>query len=257
MTAYLRAAFVVALMALTALPGIARADEAPFSEARKTEIGAIVKAYLMDHPEVIQDAMAALEQRQKDAEAEQQKKATAQLASDLSDAGKGVVLGNPSGDVTLIEFFDYNCGYCKKSLPDLMGMLKDDPKLRLILRDFPVLGPDSVEASQVALAVRKQFPGARYMDFHQKLIESKGRVGKDRALQVARDLGADMEQLNRDLATGETRTLLESTMNAADQLRIGGTPAFVVGDGVITGAVGRVALESSVSSVRTCGHTSC
>ncbi len=232
------------------------ADEA-FSDSKKAEIGEIVKSYLMTHPELIQDAMNALDQKQKDAEAAAQKSALASLSKDLIKAENGVVLGNPKGDVTLVEFFDYNCGYCKKSLSDMMGLMKDDPKLRVVLRDFPVLGPDSVEASVVALAVRKQLTADQYMTFHQQLLTSRGRVGKERATQIAKDLGVDMIRLAKDIESGESRPFIEATMRAADSLRIGGTPAFVVGDGVIVGAVGQESLASAVKSVRSCGKTTC
>ena len=138
-----------------------------------------------------------------------------------------------------------------------MGLMKDDPKLRLVLRDFPVLGPDSVEASLVALAVRKQLKADQYMTFHQKLLTSRGRVGKELALQAAHDSGADMAQLTKDMNSGESKPLIEATMRAADQLRIGGTPSFVIGDGVIVGAVGQETLASAIKSVRACGKASC
>jgi protein-disulfide isomerase len=139
----------------------------------------------------------------------------------------------------------------------MMGLMKDDPKLRVVLRDFPVLGPDSVEAALVALSLRKQFKADQYMAFHQKLLLSRGRVGKDQALQVARELGADMTRLTKDMDSGDTKPLIAATMRAADALRIGGTPSFVVGDGVIVGAVGQEALASAIKSVRACGKAAC
>jgi protein-disulfide isomerase len=245
-------ALVATVMAITPL----RAEE-PLSPARQAEIGEIVKNYLMTHPELVQDALNALDQKQKDAEATAQKVALSNLSGDLTKAENGVVLGNPKGDVTLVEFFDYNCGYCKKSLADIMGLLKADPKLRIILRDFPVLGPDSVEASEIALAVRPLLSADQYLTFHQQLLSSRGRVGKDRALQVAKDLGIDPSRLQKELENGTYRPLLGQTMRAADQLRIGGTPAFVVGDSVIVGAVGQESLTSAIQSVRACGKAVC
>ena len=247
---------LVALGLALALVG-AHAQEKPFSESKKTEIGEIIKSYLMSHPELIQDALNELDKKQRDAEAQAQKSAVTALSPELIKAENGIVLGNPSGDVTLVEFFDYNCGYCKKSLADIMGLMKTDPKLRVILRDFPVLGPDSVEASRVALAVRGQLSGAKYMEFHQKLLETRGRVGKDRALEVAQSLGADLTKIEKDIESAEIKKLLGSTMRAADQLRIGGTPAFVVADGVIVGAVGQDALADTIKSARTCGKSVC
>jgi hypothetical protein len=247
---------IIGTLLIACSPSASFAQET-FSDSKKAEIGEIVKSYLMTHPELIQDALNALDQKQKEAEAATQKAALAALSSDLIKAENGVVLGNPKGDVTLVEFFDYNCGYCKKSLSDMMGLMKDDPKLRLILRDFPVLGPDSVEASVVALAVRKQLNAEQYMTFHQQLLTSRGRVGKEKAMQVAKDLGVDMVRLAKDIDSGEARPFIQATMRAADSLRIGGTPAFVVGDGVIVGAVGQESLASAIKSVRACGKTAC
>lgn len=245
-------AFGLALALVTA-----QAQEKPFSDGKKAEIGEIVKSYLMSHPELIQEALNELDKKQRDAEAQAQKSAVASLSPDLLKAENGVVLGNPAGDVTLVEFFDYNCGYCKKSMADIMGLMKGDPKLRVVLRDFPVLGPDSVEASKVALAVRSQLSPAKYMEFHQKLLETRGRVGKDRAVEVAQSLGADTAKIEKDLESAEIKKLLSGTMRAADQLRIGGTPAFVVADGVIVGAVGQEALADSIKAARTCGKAVC
>jgi len=256
MSSILRYAVLLGGCLLFASSPLCAADE-PLSAARKGEIGDIIKDYLMTHPELIQEALSALDQKQKDAEISAQKTALSTLSSDLAKAENGVVLGNPAGDVTMVEFFDYNCGYCKKSLSDMMGLMKDDPKLRVVLRDFPVLGPDSVEAALVALSLRKQFKADQYMAFHQKLLLSRGRVGKDQALQVARELGADMTRLTKDMDSGDTKPLIAATMRAADALRIGGTPSFVVGDGVIVGAVGQEALASAIKSVRACGKAAC
>ena len=247
-------AFAGALLSSASSSSIAAES---FTEAQKTELGALIRDYLVKNPDIIQEALEELDRRQKTAEADQQKAALAAVGAKLNSADEGVVIGNPKGDVTLIEFFDYNCGYCKKSMIDIMGMIKADPKLRVILRDFPVLGPDSVEASLVALAARNQLSGDKYMDFHQQLLGSKGRVGKDRALDVAKGLGVDIDKLKKDIDAGEARKLVESTMRIADQLKIGGTPTFVVGDSMIVGSVGKEPIAGAVANVRTCGKSVC
>lgn len=246
-------AFFAALSSAT----MSHAQAAEFTDAQKAELGQFIRDYLVKNPEVLQEAFEELDRKQKAAETDQQKKALADVGPKLNSADEGVVIGNPKGDVTLVEFFDYNCGYCKKSMGDIMGMIKADPKLRVILRDFPVLGPDSVEASLVALAARNQFSGDKYMEFHQALLSSKGRVGKDRAFEVAKSLGADLDKLKKDLDSGEPRKLVESTMRIADQLKIGGTPTFVVGDSMIVGAVGKEPITGAVANLRTCGKSVC
>lgn len=233
------------------------AAEAPYSDQEKADLGSVIKEYLLKNPEVIRDAMAELERRDQIAAAEQQKKTLASVSEILIKSERSIVLGNPKGDVTLVEFFDYNCGYCKRAMADLQALLKSDTDLRLVVRDFPVLGKESVEASMVAVAVANQLKGAAYLDYHSKLMESKGRIGKERALQVAKEMGIDMDRLDTDISSKETRLALEETMRIANQLQIQGTPAFVIGDDVIFGAVGREPLAKAIESVRTCGKAAC
>lgn len=233
------------------------ARAADFSPDQKEAIRALIKEVLMSNPEIIQDAMNELEKRQTESEKAAQAKAVTELMPVLSQSARSTVIGNPKGDVTLVEFFDYNCGYCKSALNDLVKLVKDDAKLRVVIRDFPVLGPDSVEAAIVAVAARQQFSGNKYMEFHQKLLESKGRVGKDRALTVAKDLGADLAKLNKDMEAGETKSLISETMTIADALRLQGTPAYVVGNDVVFGAVGYDALKSAIDNTRRCGKAKC
>lgn len=245
------------LAAVAGIPAIPVHAADAFTDAQKSELGQVIRDYLVKNPEVIQDALEELDRRQKAAEADEQKKTLATVAPHLNSADEGVVIGNPQGDVTLVEFFDYNCGYCKKSMPDILGMIKADPKLRVILRDFPVLGPDSVEASMVALALRNQLSADKYLEFHQTLLGSKGRVGKERALDVAKEVGADMDRLKKDMDAGGARKLVESTMRIADELKIGGTPTFVVGDSMIVGSVGKEPIAGALANLRTCGKSVC
>ena len=250
---------LIGLAFLVAFSGamMPHAKAAEFSGAQKTELGELIREYILKNPEIIQEAFEELDRRQKAAETADQKKALLAVGPKLNSADEGIVIGNPKGDVTLVEFFDYNCGYCKKAMSDVMAMMKADPKLRVVLRDFPVLGPDSIDASLVALAARNQFSGDKYMEYHQTLLSSKGRIGKDRALEVAKDLGADMDKLKKDLDSGEPRKIVESTMRIADVLKIGGTPSFVVGDSLIIGAVGKEPLIGAVANLRNCGKSVC
>jgi protein-disulfide isomerase len=142
-------------------------------------------------------------------------------------------------------------------LVDVRDLIKGDPKLRVIIRDFPVLGPDSVEASVVAVAARNQIKPDRYFEFHQKLMESKGRVGKDRAMALAKEFGVDQAKLSKDMESPDTRAAIQETMEIGDTLKLQGTPAFVIGDEVVFGAVGVEPLKQAVSSVRQCGRASC
>jgi protein-disulfide isomerase len=167
------------------------------------------------------------------------------------------VAGDPSGDVTLVEFFDYNCGYCKRALADVRALMKNDPKLRVVLKDFPVLGPESVEASRVSLAVKNQFKGDKLFDFHVKLMETRGRINGERAIAVARELGVDTAKLQRDMESAEVKQAIQDNVVLGDKLGLSGTPAFVVGDEVISGAVGIEPLRKTVAGVRQCGRAVC
>jgi protein-disulfide isomerase len=247
-----------AALAVILAAGPAPAQQAPvFTDQQKAAIGDLVKEYLLKNPEILQDVMAELEKRQKEAERVTQKQAISELQETLKGATKNIVLGNPNGDVTLVEFFDYNCGYCKRALSDIRELLKTDPKLRYIIRDFPVLGPDSIEASMVAVAAKNQLKPEKYWEFHQKLLESKGRVGKERALQVAKEVGVDEKKLAKDMESPEVRATIEEAMKVGDALKLQGTPAFVIGDEMVFGAVGYEPLKSAISSIRQCGKSTC
>jgi protein-disulfide isomerase len=233
------------------------APAAEFSEPQKGEIEKIIRDYLVTHPEVLQEAIAELDKRQAASDTAKAKAAVAANAAALFDSNRQVVLGNPKGDVTFVEFFDYNCGFCKGAMSAMMDLLKDDGKLKIVLKEFPVLGPDSVEAAKVAVAVRMQDKsGKKYLDFHQKLLGGRGKADKARALAVAKEIGMDMARLDKDLASDEVRLSLEESLKLAETLGLNGTPSYVIGDDVVIGAVGLDALRGKVASAR-CGKESC
>jgi protein-disulfide isomerase len=244
---------VTALMLLPALP--AAAEE--FSAPQKSEIEGIIRDYIVSHPEVLQEAIAELDRRQAEADTEKAKATIASNAEALFNSSRQVVLGNAKGDVTMVEFFDYNCGFCKKTLPDMAELLKDDPKLKVVLKEFPVLGPGSVEAAKVAVAVRMQDKGGRkYWDFHQKLLGGRGQADKARALAVAKEVGMDMTRLDKDLASDEVKTSIDESLKLAETLGLSGTPSFIIGNDVVIGAIGLDGLRTKVSFAR-CGKATC
>jgi protein-disulfide isomerase len=162
-----------------------------------------------------------------------------------------VTLGNPQGDVTLVEFFDYSCGFCKRALSDMLALLKDDPKLKIVLKEFPILGPGSVEAARVAVAVRMQDPGGqKYLAFHQELLGAPGPATRDRALAAAKNQGLDMERLEQDMASGEVNTTLNEDMRLAKLIGATGTPNHVVGKTMVVGVVGVAGLRDRIDAAR-------
>ncbi|HZH52311.1 MAG TPA: DsbA family protein [Microvirga sp.] len=246
-----------ALIGALAVGPAAMAQSGVFNEQQRQAIGEIVKDYLLKNPEVLTEVIAELEKRQAEAQRISQASALKETRETLLNAPHSYVVGNPFGDVTLVEFFDYNCGYCKRALADLRTLVKADPKLRVVLKDFPVLGPDSVEASRVAVAVGKQLQGEKLFDFHAKVMDSKGRVNGERVMAVAKDMGVDMARLQKDIQGPEVQAALQENMELGDKLGLTGTPAFIVGDGVIPGAVGLEPLKQVVANVRQCGKASC
>ena len=228
-----------------------------FSAPQKSEIERIIKDYIVSHPEVLQEAIAELDKRQAVADTEKAKAAVAGNAEALFNSSRQVVLGNAKGDVTMVEFFDYNCGFCKKALADMMELLKDDAKLRIVLKEFPVLGPGSVEAAKVAVAVRMQDKaGKKYLDFHQKLLGGRGQADKARALAVAKEVGMDMSRLDKDLASEEVKVSIDESLKLAETLGLNGTPSYIIGTDVVIGAVGIETLRAKVSLAR-CGKATC
>jgi len=248
------AAVCAAFLAIAASQG-ARADE--FSGAQRGEIERVVHDYLLAHPEVLQEAMSELEKRQSAADAAKHKAAVKEHEQTLFSSPRQVNLGNPQGNVTFVEFFDYNCGYCKRAMDDMLTLLKDDPKLKVVLKEFPVLGPGSVEAAQVATAVRMQDKsGKKYLEFHQKLMGGRGQADKARALAAAKDIGLDMARLEKDIASPEVKASLQESFELATALGLNGTPSYVIGADVVVGAVGLPALQEKINTSR-CGKPTC
>jgi protein-disulfide isomerase len=247
MNRFARPLVLAAALALTALPAAAQ----DFSTAQRGEIEKIIKEYLIRHPEVLQEAMAELEKKQQLAETEKARSAIKNHSDALFNSPRQVVLGNPQGDVTFVEFFDYNCGYCKRALTDMVEIMGKDPKLKVVLKEFPVLGPGSVEAAQVAVAVRMQDKtGKKYLEFHQKLLGGRGQVDKAKALATAKEIGLDMARLDKDLKSDEIGKTLEESMKLAEALGLNGTPSYVIGNDVVIGAVGQAALSQKIQAAR-------
>jgi protein-disulfide isomerase len=228
-----------------------------FSDGQRGDIEVIVKNYLLAHPEVIEDAMAELTKRQAAAETEKHEASVAKNAETIFNSPRGVTVGNKDGDVTFVEFFDYNCGYCKRAMADMLDLMKSDPKLKVVLKEFPVLGPGSVEAAQVAVAARLQDPsGKKYLDFHQKLLGGRGQADKAHALAAAKDAGFDMARLEKDLGNPEVRATLEENFKLAEEMGMNGTPSYVIGKQVVIGAVGLDGLKEKIGVAR-CGKATC
>jgi len=246
-----------ALFALALLSAPPSASAQSFSDIQRGDIETIVRNYLLAHPEVLEEAMAELSKRQTAAEAEKHEASVAKNAEAIFNSPRGVTVGNKDGDVTFVEFFDYNCGYCKRAMTDMLDLMKSDSKLKVVLKEFPVLGPGSVEAAQIAVAVRMQDPsGKKYLDFHQKLLNSKGQADKARAMAAAKDAGLDTARIEKDLASPEVRATIEENFKLAEAMGMNGTPSYVIGKQVVIGAVGLDNLREKIGVAR-CGKATC
>jgi protein-disulfide isomerase len=237
--------------ALLLVPGLALADE--FTGKQKDEIGQIVRDYLMAHPEVLLDVSKELEKRQKEAEAGEHKTAIADNAKEIYHSTADFVAGNPKGDVTLVEFFDYNCPWCKKSVPELQKLIERDNNVRVVLKEFPIFGEESEYAARAALAAKAQ---GKYWQFHEALFAHEGKVNKAIVDEIAKEQGLDMAKLKAEMEKPETQAIVERNQKLAQALGIDGTPGFVVNDQILPGYLPYRGLAAAVEGVREAGGCS-
>ncbi|AGK57216.1 DSBA oxidoreductase [Hyphomicrobium denitrificans 1NES1] len=227
-----------------------------FSDEQKKALGEIIKDYLIKNPEIMIDVQNALDEKM-------QKDQDAKLKSFMTENGKSIfrspgssVAGDPNGDITVVEFFDYNCGYCKRGLPEVQKLIQNDKKVRFVFKELPILSKGSEEAARVALAVKRQ---GKYWEFHQAMLGSKGHADEASALKIAESLGLDMNKIKADMASDEVKNELRDDLILAKKMGINGTPHFLVGDKSIPGAPDDLhdQLEALVSGFRKNGCPIC
>ena len=222
------------------------------SPEMRREFEALIKDYLIKNPEVMVDVQTALEAKMEKINAEKMASALKDNAKELFQSTAAPIAGNPKGDITVVEFFDYNCGYCKKALPDLAALVQADKNVRVVLKEFPILSKGSEEASKIALAAKMQ---GKYWDFHLAMLAVQGQANEASALKVAEKAGLDMVRVKKDMASAEVKKEIDDTRALAQKMGISGTPHFLVGDKVIAGApenLGEV-LTGHVNDVRKAG----
>jgi protein-disulfide isomerase len=244
-------------------PEPAAAPEAPkpsvattFSPDQKKEIEQIIKTYLVANPEIFVDIQNALEEKMEKEQAQKLKVAIAENASEIYRAKEASIAGNPDGEITVVEFFDYNCGYCKHGLRDVMKLVETDPNVRVVFKELPILSKGSEEASHVALAAQKQ---GKYWELHKAMLTAKGQMNEAAALQLAEKLGLDMDKLKKDMASPEVKVEIEKAAALAKKLGVNGTPHFLVGDRAVAGAPDDLydQLERNVTDLRKQGCSYC
>jgi len=216
----------------------------------------LIENFLMDDPKILQRVSIALQEQLRLDEVAEAKIALVSFESEIYDDPDHVVLGNPDGDVTLVEFFDYNCVFCRAAMPDVARLLAEDPNLRVIFKEYPILSEDSVNAARVAIAVSKT-PGADYWAFHELLYTARGQISGETALATAEIMGMNRVELELAARGADVTDIIQKSYILADGLKISGTPAFIIGDEIIPGAVGYERLRDSIANVRKCGSTVC
>ncbi len=229
---------------------------ANLSPEQKKAVEGVVRSYLLENPEVLAEVQSAYEVKMAKEEEERTKAAVAKYASEIYRAPKAPVAGNPNGDITVVEFFDYNCGYCKRGFSEIQKLVDKDTNVRVVFKEFPILREQSEQASRVALAAGLQ---GKYWDIHRELITAKGGVNEEVALKAAEKLGLDIEKLKADMKGPEVQGELDRVKELAKKLGINGTPHFLVGDRSINGAPENLydQLEAHVVELRKNGCSYC
>ena len=207
----------------------------------------VIEDYIRNNPEVILESLRSMEDRQRQAEAEHRRQVILARSEALENDPRSPIFGNPEGDVTIVEFFDYRCGYCRRMVPAMQRLLEEDPNLRWVMKEFPILGPESLYASRAAVAAQKQ---GKYQEFHMALMSEGVSITNENVDRVAALLGLDLEQLKADMESEETNAILEENQRLARELGIGGTPSFVVGDTFLPGAVPEERLRALIQEKR-------
>jgi len=232
----------LAALALGTVPARAAMDD-----AQRQAIEQVVRDYLLKNPEVIVEAIDELQKREKVAEEARSRQALAANRAALENSPADPVLGNPKGDVTMVEFFDYQCGYCKAVQADLNTLMKSDPKLRVVFKEFPILGPASVTAARAALAAHQQ---GKYEALHNALMAHRGQLDDDTIMRLARSAGLDTDKLKQDMQSPAVQQAIGSNLALAQALGIRGTPAFIVGDDIAPGAIKLDDMKAMVEKAR-------
>ena len=247
MTTRILTVSALAIMALSPLvTTTAQAEDAAFSADQTKEIISILEKHLQDKPDIVIDAIKKFEENEQAAE---EQKAKASITDNLAklNAADLPSFGNPDGDVTVVEFFDYNCGYCKRAVPDIQKITAKDKNVRFVFQEMPILGPSSRTAAQYALAAHKQ---GKYFDYHAALMKARGQKNAASLEKIGKTLGLDVDQLKADAKSAEVKQQIEDSITLASTIGIRGTPAFIVDGKLFRGYLGPDGLQDEINKSR-------
>ena len=226
------------------------------SNDNRAAIEAIVREYLLANPDVIEEALTILQERREREALSAQSQGIQENQQLIFNSPNQMVLGNSVGPISLVEFFDYNCGYCKRAVSDMTALIASNPDLRVVMKEFPILSQGSVEAARISVAVKATAPN-RYLEFHEALFARPGEATEDKALEIAGDLGLDTAALKRAASEESVSSNLQEVQDLAAILGISGTPSYVIGNELVEGAAGFDALQQKVTAMRECGQPTC
>ncbi|HEY3196675.1 MAG TPA: DsbA family protein [Nitrospirales bacterium] len=238
----------VALMGALLLSSPLPAEESPYADpAWQQAVEKAVESYIRSHPEVIEQTLQSLEAKRQTEELVRVKAVIADRQNELLNDPTSPVSGNLKGDVTVVEFFDYRCGFCKRVAPAVTQLQKDDPRVRVVYKDLPILGEASETATKAALASRAQ---GKHQAFHEALMASKEDLSQEKVLKIAAEVGLDATKIQADMANPDYEAVIERNRALARGLGIGGTPAFVIGNEFVPGTMDLNAMKELVARVR-------
>jgi protein-disulfide isomerase len=235
--------FLLILPVLALSCATAAAADAPDKRALEEAI----RSYLLEHPEVIIQSLEKYEKEQREAREKASADALTARKDDLYSHPMTPVTGDPKGDVTIVEFFDYQCGYCKRTLQHILEVQKEDPRVRIAWKELPILGPTSEIAARAAMAAKRQ---DKYLEFHVAVMSNRGPLTDERIFQLAGKAGVDVARLKRDMADPAIEKYLQETLLLARQLGINGTPGFVIGGKLVAGAIDKDQMKALIAEAR-------
>lgn len=233
------------LLASTAFSLTAQAQD--LSNLSKEQLEEIIHDYLMANPEVMIKSLDAYYKEQEKLAAMEQEQRLEDLLPALANSDEYPVAGNPNGTVTMIEFFDYNCGFCKRVLPQVNRIIEDDEDVRVLFVEFPILSESSVFAAQAALAADMQ---DKYVEFHMAVMAARGGLSEKRILQIAESVNLDMDKLKTDMSSDEIKQQINRNRQVAQMLDLSGTPAFIIGNEVVRGAIDEAAMRGLIEKAK-------
>jgi len=237
--------FAVCAIFLLPVAPVNAAD--PMTVEQKKAFEKVIRDYLLNNPEIILESMEKLRERER---ISQEKAASEKLATSkapLFEHPMTPMSGNKNADVTLVEFFDYQCGYCKRVIDSMVNLVENDKNLRIVWKELPILGPNSRFAATAAMAAKKQ---GKYFTFHVALMKSRGQLSPEAIIRTARKVGLDVAKLQEDMSDPKINAYLDETIQLAQSLGIRGTPGFIIGNRIIPGAVGLDQLKSYIAEER-------